>query len=73
LLILSWQWGTLLAMYATNEHQFPAETRPRRQAMRDIDRPREWALTLASLAAAAAVAGGIAVARRRSDDPRPEA
>lgn len=71
--ILSWQWGTLLAMYATNEHQFPAETRPRRQAMRDIDRPREWALTLASLAAAAAVAGGIAVARRRSDDPRPEA
>ncbi|MEO6028824.1 MAG: hypothetical protein ABIR79_18315 [Candidatus Binatia bacterium] len=71
--ILSWQWGTLLAMHATEESQFPPATRARRQVMRDSDRPREWALTLANLAAAAAAAGGIAVARVRRDAARPDA
>jgi hypothetical protein len=66
--ILSWQWGTLLAMHAAgDESVFPPAVRARRQAMREHDRPREWALTIANLAAAAAVAGGVAVGRPRRD------
>ena len=66
--ILSWQWGTLLAMHAAgDESVFPPAARARRAVMRAHDRPREWALTVANLAAAAAVAGGIAAARRSRD------
>jgi hypothetical protein len=67
--ILSWQWGTLLAMHAAgNESQFPPAAQAKRRAMREHDRPREWALTVANLAAAAAVTAGVAAARRRRDD-----
>jgi hypothetical protein len=68
--ILSWQWGTLLAMHVyPDESVFPPERRARRQEMRAVDRPREWALTVANLAAAAAFAAAVASARRRDDAP----
>jgi hypothetical protein len=71
--ILSWQWGTLLAMHAAgDESAFPPAVRARRQEMRAHDRPREWALTVANLAAAAAVAAGVAATRRRRDGRAPE-
>jgi hypothetical protein len=67
--ILSWQWGNLLAMHVQpDESIFPPAQRARRQEMRAIDRPREWALTVANLAAAAAVAAGVAASVRR---PKP--
>ncbi len=63
--ILSWQWGNLLAMHVQRDESiFPAQQRAWRRELRARDVPREWALTLANLAAAAAVAGGIATARR---------
>lgn len=68
--ILSWQWGNLLAMHVQpDESIFPPAVRAHRLELRAIDRPREWALTIANLAAAAAVAGGIALAatRERAD------
>jgi hypothetical protein len=72
--ILSWQWGNLLAMHVQpDESVFPPAVRAHRLELRAIDRPREWALTIANLAAAAAVAAGIASAKRAERDgaPRP--
>ena len=67
--ILSWQWGNLLAVHVLpDEHAFPPERQAARRALRDRDRPREWALTLASLAATAAVAAGVAAAPGRRPD-----
>ncbi len=64
--ILSWQWAQLLAMHVLpDETFFRPEVRARRQAMREHDRPREWALTLANLGAAAAVTAAVAAAARR--------
>lgn len=63
--ILSWQWGNLLAMHVQRDESiFPPERRAWRQQLRAKDIPREWALTLANLAAAAALAVGVATARR---------
>jgi hypothetical protein len=59
--ILSWQWGTLLAVHVLpDEHQFPPARYAARRAMRQHDRPREWALTIFNLAAVAAMFAGIA-------------
>ncbi len=59
--ILSWQWGNLLAMHVQpDESVFPPAVRARRQELRARDAPREWALTLANLAAAVALAAGVA-------------
>ena len=67
--ILSWQWGSLLAVHVLpDEHVFSPERQAARRALREHDRPREWALTLASLAAAAAVAAGAAVGPRHRPD-----
>lgn len=67
--ILSWQWGNLLAVHVLpNENQLPPARYAERRALRARDRPREWALTLASLGAAAAVAGAIAAARPRRQE-----
>lgn len=64
--ILSWQWGNLLAMHVQpDESIFPPAQRARRAEMRAIDRPREWALTIANLAAAGTVAVGVAAGTRR--------
>lgn len=64
--ILSWQWGNLLAMHRQGDESiFPPALRARRQELRAIDRPREWALTVANLAAASAVAIGVAASVRR--------
>lgn len=74
--ILSWQWGHLLAMHVQpDEGIFAPAVRARREEMRAIDRPREWALTLANLAAAGAVVVGVAASagRRRSRPSRPDA
>ena len=61
--ILSWQWGNLLAMHVQRDESiFPPERRAWRQQLRAKDIPREWALTLANLAAAAAFAAGVATA-----------
>jgi hypothetical protein len=63
--ILSWQWGNLLAMHVQrDESVFPPRQRAWRQQLRAKDIPREWALTVANLAAAAMVAAGVAAARR---------
>ena len=72
--ILSWQWANLLAMHVQpDERIFPPEIQARRQAMRGRDRPREWALALANLAAVAAVTAGVATAKpsrhERSTNP----
>ncbi len=65
--MLSWQWGSLLAVHVLpNEQSFPPARQAARRAMREHDRPREWALTLTSLAAAAAVAAGVAARPARS-------
>jgi hypothetical protein len=72
--ILSWQWGNLLAMHVQpDESIFPPAVRAHRLELRAIDRPREWALTIANLAAAAAVVAGVAAATRsgRDDEPGP--
>jgi hypothetical protein len=59
--ILSWQWGTLLAVHVLpDEHQFPPARFAARRAMRQHDRPREWALTIFNLAAVAAMFAGVA-------------
>lgn len=72
--ILSWQWGHLLAVHVLpDEHQFPAARYAERRALRARDRPREWALTLASLGAAAAVFAGVAARSRDGDGPDREA
>lgn len=72
--ILSWQWGNLLAMHVQpDETIFPPAVRARRLELRRRDAPREWALTLANLLAAAAVAGGVAATRRTPDDATPPA
>ena len=64
--ILSWQWGNLLAMHVQpDESVFAPAQRARREEMRAIDRPREWALTVANLAAAGTVALGVAASARR--------
>lgn len=64
--ILSWQWGNLLAMHVQpDESVFAPAQRARRAEMRAIDRPREWGLTIANLAAAGIVALGIATSTRR--------
>jgi hypothetical protein len=64
--ILSWQWGNLLAMHVqADESIFAPAQRARRAEMRAIDRPREWALTVANLAAAASVAVAVAAGTRR--------
>ena len=69
--ILSWQWAHLLAVHVLpNEQIFPPERQAARRALREIDRPREWALTLVSLGATAGVFVSIATARRRDDDDR---
>lgn len=66
--ILSWQWGTLLAMHVLpDESVFPPARRAQRAAMRAHDVPREWALTVANLAAAAGVAGAVAWSARRGE------
>jgi len=67
--ILSWQWGHLLAVHVLpNENQLPPARYAERRALRARDRPREWALTLASLGAAAAVSGAVATARARPEE-----
>ena len=65
--------GNLLAMHVQpDESVFPPAVRAhRRGAPRAIDRPREWALTIANLAAAAAVAAGVAQLRGRTSASRP--
>jgi hypothetical protein len=69
--ILSWQWGNLLAVHVLpNENQLPAARYAQRRALRARDRPREWALTLASLGAAAAVVGAVAAARPRRKETK---
>jgi hypothetical protein len=69
--ILCWQWAHLLAVHVLpNEQVFPPERQAARRALRDIDRPREWALTLVSLGATAGVFASLATARRRDDDDR---
>jgi len=72
--ILSWQWGHLLAVHVLpNEQQiFPPARLAARRALRDIDRPREWALTIVSLGATAAAFATLARARRRGDAAEPE-
>jgi Gpi18-like mannosyltransferase len=65
--ILSWQWGSLLAMHVQpDESIFPPTVRAHRLELRAIDRPREWTLIIANIAAAAAVAAGIAATARES-------
>ncbi len=67
--ILSWQWGSLLAVHLLpNESSLPAARQAERRALRDRDRPREWALILLSLAATAATFVAVA---RDDDDARP--
>jgi len=67
--ILCWQWAHLLAVHVLpNEQIFPPERQAARRVMRDIDRPREWALTLVSLAATAGVFVTVATVRRRDDE-----
>jgi hypothetical protein len=71
--ILSWQWGNLLAMHMQRDESiFPPQQRAWRQELRAKDIPREWALTIANLAAAAIVAAGVAAARREAST-RPDA
>ena len=71
--ILSWQWGNLLAMHVQpDESIFPPAVRAHRLELRAIDRPREWALTIANLAAAATVAAGVAAAARDRRDDAPD-
>ena len=68
--ILSWQWGTLLAMHVLpDESVFPPARRAQRAEMRAHDVPREWALTIANLTAAAGVAFAVAWSARRGDRP----
>lgn len=70
--ILSWQWGNLLAMHVQrDETVFPPAVQAHRRELRARDAPREWALTVANLTAAAAIAAGIAAARR-TDETGPE-
>ncbi len=65
--ILCWQWAHLLAVHVLpNERSLPPARQAERRAMRDIDRPREWALTLVSLGATAAIFATLA--RRRDDE-----
>jgi len=65
--ILSWQWGTLLAVHLVpDESSFPPARQAERRAMRAHDLPREWALIALSLAATAAMFA--AVARDRDTD-----
>jgi hypothetical protein len=67
--ILSWQWGNLLAMHVQpDEAVFPPAVRAHRHELRRRDVPREWALAIANLVAATAVAGGIAATRRPRSD-----
>jgi hypothetical protein len=69
--ILSWQWGNLLAMHVQpDESVFPPAVRAHRLELRAIDRPREWALTIANLAAAAAIAAAVGM-RGRTSPSRP--
>ncbi len=73
--ILSWQWAHLLAMHVQpDESIFPPALRAKRVEWRAIDRPREWALTIANLATAAAFAAAVAAARpaRPDVEPRPD-
>lgn len=66
--ILSWQWANLLAVHVLpNEQDFPPARQAARRVLRDRDRPREWALTIVSLAATAGVFIAIARASRRDD------
>ncbi len=68
--ILSWHWGNLLVVHLMeNEHELPAARYAERRAMRARDRPREWALTLVSLGAAASVFAGVASATRERESP----
>lgn len=67
--ILSWQWGNLLAVHLLpDEGAFPPARQAERRAMRAKDAPREWALTLASLAATAGVFAALATRRRDTHD-----
>ena len=64
--ILSWQWGTLLAMHVLpDESIFSPAQRARRAEMRAHDVPREWALTIANLTAATGVGAAVAWSARR--------
>jgi hypothetical protein len=69
--ILSWQWGNLLAVHALpDESSLPAARQAERRALRDRDRPREWALTILSLGATAAMFAAVAQAGARDvEDP----
>ncbi len=68
--ILSWQWANLLAVHVLpDESVFPAARQAERKAMRAKDAPREWALTVVSLAATAGVFAALAM--RRRDDATP--
>jgi hypothetical protein len=67
--ILSWQWANLLAVHVLpDEQSFPPARQAARRVLRDIDRPREWALTLVSLGATAGTFATLAGARRRDGD-----
>jgi hypothetical protein len=69
--ILSWQWGNLLAVHVMpNEDALPPARYAARRALRARDRPREWALTLVSLAAAAQIFAAVGRAGpSRARDP----
>jgi hypothetical protein len=70
--ILSWQWGNLLAVHVLpDESVFPPARYAERRALRQRDRPREWALTALSLGAAVAMFGAVAWPDRRRDDDAP--
>ena len=59
--ILSWQWGNLLAVHLLpDESTWPAARQAERRALRDRDRPREWALIMLSLGATAAMFAAVA-------------
>ena len=67
--ILSWQWANLLAVHVLpDEQSFPPARQAARRVLRDIDRPREWALTLVSLGATAGIFATLAGTRRRDGD-----
>jgi hypothetical protein len=51
-----------------NEQALPPARQAERRALRARDEPREWALTLLSLGAAAGVFAAMATAGRRRDD-----
>jgi hypothetical protein len=68
--ILSWQWGSLLAVHLLpNESSLPPARQAERKALRAHDLPREWALILLSLGATAATFAAVAVDAGRDAAP----